>query len=114
MLTFYRIAPASTGGSAITVYKVTANPGGKSVTVDSSTVTATFTDLTNGAYYSFTVVATNSVGDGATSTPSSLVQPATVPGAPTNVYAIAGDAQATVTWSAPEYTGGATTTAYKV
>jgi hypothetical protein len=107
-------APASNGGSVITAYKVTASPGGRTITVNGSILTATFKTLINGVYYTFTVVATNSVGDGSPSTPSSLVQAAAIPGAPTNVYAIAGNAQSTVTWSAPASTGGAAITSYKV
>ena len=39
---------------------------------------------------------------------------ATVPGAPTNVRAAAGDAQATVTWLAPRKDGGAAISSYRV
>ena len=38
----------------------------------------------------------------------------TAPGAPTNVRATAGDAQATVTWQAPKKNGGAAITGYRV
>ena len=107
-------APASTGGAAITSYKVTANPGGQTVTVGGSKLTATFTGLTNGTSYTFTVVATNGVGDGAPSTPSSVVQPVTVPGAPTSVSVTVENGQATVTWSAPSSDGGSSIMVYIV
>lgn len=38
----------------------------------------------------------------------------TVPGAPTNVRATAGDAQATVTWQAPRKDGGSAITSYRI
>ncbi|MFN8016713.1 MAG: DUF4214 domain-containing protein [Acidimicrobiales bacterium] len=41
-------------------------------------------------------------------------QPPTVPGAPTNVTATAGNAKATVSWSAPADNGGTPITGYKV
>jgi hypothetical protein len=107
-------APASNEGSEITAYTVTANPGGQTITVNGSTLTATFTNLIDRAYYRFTVVATNSVGESAQSTQSNIVKPAAVLGAPTNVYAIAGNAQATVSWSAPAFNGGSEITGYKV
>ena len=43
-----------------------------------------------------------------------VAQPATVPGAPTAVTATAGNASATVTWSAPSITGGSAITSYTV
>ncbi|WP_331346572.1 beta strand repeat-containing protein [Cellvibrio sp. UBA7661] len=66
-------APASNGGSAITGYTVTANPGGATVNGAGSPVT--FTGLTNGTAYTFTVAATNSVGTGAASGSSNAVTP---------------------------------------
>ena len=76
----------------------------------------TVTGLTNGTSYTFTVTATNGVGTGPASGASNSVVPATVtvPGAPTGVSAVAGDAQATVSFSAPVSNGGSPITSYTV
>ncbi|HEV2953117.1 MAG TPA: fibronectin type III domain-containing protein, partial [Candidatus Dormibacteraeota bacterium] len=108
--------PSSNGGATITSYKVTSS-GGQSTTTNGTTTSAVVTGLTNGTAYTFTVTATNSVGTGPASAQSNSVTPvnqATVPGAPLNVVASAGNAQATVTWSPPTSNGGATITSYKV
>jgi len=107
-------APATDGGSPITSYTVTSNPGAKTATVGGSARTATLTDLTNGTTYTFTVTATNGVGTGPASVPSSAVTPRSVPGAPTNVTATAGNTSATVSWTAPDDNGGAPVTSYVV
>ena len=66
-------AAPETGGYPITEYTVTANPGG-SVCV-SVALTCTFTGLTNGTSYTFTVSATNEMGVGLASNPSPAVTP---------------------------------------
>ncbi|HUX82109.1 MAG TPA: fibronectin type III domain-containing protein [Halothiobacillus sp.] len=67
-------APASNGNSAITSYTVTSNSGGFSATGTASPITVT--GLTNGTSYTFTVVATNAVGNSAASAASNSVTPA--------------------------------------
>jgi len=73
-------APSSTGGSAITGYKVeqTVDAGTTWTTATANTastaVTATYSDLTSGASYSFRVSAINAVGTGSASTASTAVQ----------------------------------------
>ena len=70
-------APTSNGGAAITGYTVTASPGG--LTCSATSVTScTVTGLSNGTSYTFTVIATNSVGNSASSRASSAVTPASV------------------------------------
>jgi len=102
--------PISTGGSVITGYTVTSSPAGFTCTV--TTTSCTFSGLTNGTLYTFSVVATNAVGDGPAG--SASVTPATLPTAPTAVSALGGNATATLTWSAPTSDGGAALTGYTV
>jgi hypothetical protein len=114
-------APAATGGSPITGYKVTPYAGTTPMATRTFTTTATtqaITGLTNGTAYTFRVQAVNAVGTGPESAPSAAVTPSapatTVPGAPTGVTATAGNGQASVTWTAPTATGGSPITGYKV
>ena len=102
--------PITSGGSVITGYTVSSVPAGFTCTV--TTTSCTFSGLTNGTRYTFSVVATNAVGDGLPGTGS--VTPATVPTAPTNVTAVGGNATAIVTWSPPTSDGGAALTSYVV
>ncbi|MDP6077895.1 MAG: fibronectin type III domain-containing protein [Acidimicrobiales bacterium] len=73
-------APSSDGGSAITGYTVTASPGGATATWSSGALAATVTGLTNGTSYTFTVIATNSIGNGAASSASNAVTPTPLTG----------------------------------
>ena len=113
-------APASDGGSAVTGYTVVASDsttpadGGETCSWTAGPLSCTVTGLTNGDTYSFTVRATNSVGLGPSSPDSNPVTPATVPGAPSSVSATGGDADATVTWTAPASDGGSAVTGYRV
>jgi uncharacterized protein (TIGR02145 family) len=105
-------APANNGGSAITGYIVTSNPGNFTGTGSASPITVT--GLTNGTAYTFTVIATNANGNSPASAASNSVTPASVPGAPTSVTAAEGDAQVTVTFTAPVSNGGSAITGYTV
>jgi 5'-nucleotidase len=109
-------APTADGGAPITGYTVAAAPGGATCTTTGA-LTCTVTGLTNGTAHTFTVVATNGVGNSAASEPSNSVTPTaptTVPGAPTGVSAVPGDRRLTVSWTAPASTGGAAITDYVV
>jgi len=105
-------APASDGGSAIISYTVTSTPG--SITATGATSPITVTGLTNGTGYTFTVTALNGVGTSAPSAASNRVVPGRVPGAPTIGTATAGNAQATVTFTAPAANGTPAITSYTV
>ena len=66
-------APTDTGGSPITGYTVTSNPGNKTGAGTGSPIVVT--GLTNGTPYTFTVVAANIAGPGPASAPSNSVTP---------------------------------------
>jgi hypothetical protein len=110
----------SNGGSPITSYTITPYIGSTAqpptvITGTPPATTANITGLANGTAYTFTVTATNGVGTGPASAASAAVTPAapTVPAAPTGVTATAGNASATVSWTAPA-NGGSPITSYTV
>jgi RHS repeat-associated protein len=107
---------ALNGGSTITQYVITASPGGATATVtgNPAATTGLVTGLTNGSPYTFTVLATNALGTGVTSAASPAVTPIGTPGAPTGANAVAGNAQATVNWTAPASNGGSAITSYTI
>ncbi|MHB8220885.1 MAG: fibronectin type III domain-containing protein [Acidimicrobiales bacterium] len=105
------------GGSAISLYTVTASGTGsgtgKTCTTTGAT-SCTVTGLTNGTSYTFKVVAKNTVGTGPASPASTSVTPATVPGAPRTLASSASAVSITVTWAAPLSSGGAALRSYEV
>jgi parallel beta-helix repeat protein/surface protein len=69
-------APVSDGGSAITGYTVTSSPaGGTDSQAGTTALTHTITGLTNGTPYTFTVTATNAIGESLASAASNEVTP---------------------------------------
>lgn len=106
-------APTDNGGSTVTEYVITSSPGGLTCTTTNPTTGCEITGLTNGTAYTFTAVAKNSVGNSASSTPSAAVTPLGKPSTPTNVVASAGNASASVSFTAPN-TGGSPITSYQV
>jgi FtsP/CotA-like multicopper oxidase with cupredoxin domain/fibronectin type 3 domain-containing protein len=105
-------APASNGGSPVTVYTVTSTPGGITATGKSSPIV--ITGLVNGTAYTFTLTATNAAGTGPASSPSASVTPAGPPGAPTIGTVTPRNGQAVVAFTAPASTGGSTIIRYTV
>jgi DNA-binding beta-propeller fold protein YncE len=108
-------APTASGGAAITGYRVTSSPGGRTCTT-TGVLSCTVTGLAPGTSYTFTVEAENSYGFSlASDASSSVTTPSTVPGAPTGVSATdAANGQSVVSWTAPADTGGASITGYTV
>jgi hypothetical protein len=98
------VAPASNGGSPITSYTVTANPGGHTCTRPAAPLTCTVSGLTNGTSYQFSVAATNVAGAGPSSGPTAAVVVGT-PVAPSGVAAVPGNGSMTVKWLAPNANG---------
>lgn len=82
-------------------------------TVAGSVYSYAATGLTNGTTYYFVVKAINPGGDSPNSSEVSAM-PLTVPGAPTNVSASAGNGQTTITFTAPSDNGGSPITGYVV
>jgi uncharacterized repeat protein (TIGR02543 family) len=111
-------APLDSRGSDVTGYTVTAYTSGNvaagTCTSVAPTETCVVTGLTNGTPYTFKVTATNGIGTSAQSTASSAATPSTVPNAPTGVTVASGDAQVTVSFTAPTNNGGSSVTGYTV
>lgn len=110
-------APASNGGATITSYTAVSSPEGITGTLSQSgSGTITINGLTSSTPYTFTVYATNSVGNSPSSAPSNQITTAavaTIPGVPTiGVATSTGSTTATVSYTAPSNNGGATITSY--
>lgn len=103
--------PASNGGSPITGYTVTSNPGAITCT-SPSTTSCIVTGLTAGTSYTFTVTATNAIGTSPASAASSAVIVLGAPSAPATVTATRGDKTVTATWTAAA-ANGSTITGYR-
>jgi hypothetical protein len=90
--------PANDGGSTLTSYSITTSPGGTVQTVPANYGgQLDVTGLTDGTTYTFSIVATNSVGNSSAAV-SNPVRPGTQQ-APYNPFATAGVGSATVTWN---------------
>jgi hypothetical protein len=108
-------APASNGGAAISTYTVSSTPG--NIVASAGTSPITITGLTPATAYTFTVKATNYVGESIASQPTvSITTDATdvyVPGAPTvGTGTKTGSTTATLAFTAPASNGGAAILGY--
>ena len=107
-------APASNGGSAITSYTATSIPGGLIGTIEQAgSGTIEVSGLNPATSYTFTVVASNVVGDSVASAVSQSVTTNGVPGAPIIGKATAtGSKKASVSFTAPASNGGSAINTY--
>lgn len=108
-------APSSSGGVAVTGYKVyqSTDDSSYSEVATPSGTSQTITSLTNGTQYYFKVAAVNAVGTGSL-TSSVNATPATTPTAPQSFTGSAGDTEVSLSWAAPSSNGGSAVTGYKV
>jgi predicted RNA-binding protein with TRAM domain len=110
--------PLSTGaaltGYTVTAYLASIGVAVAQVTVSAGTTSATFTGLSNGAAYTFTVSAGSTSGSGPESARSNAVTPGTPPLAPSNLRATAGGSVVTLTWTPPASDGGLAIIGYTV
>ena len=99
-------APENGTAAEVTGYVATAGNEVSTCAVDATQNSCVITGLANGTSTTVAVVAQNTYGVGASSSPSSPFTPAAVPGAPRNVTSTSGDGTAMVSWIAPSDNGG--------
>ena len=104
-------APVSDGGSPLTGYVVTTNSG-TCVRANALATSCVISQLTPGTNLTVSVVAENAVGQSIAAT-SSMTTPM-APGIPTITYVTATTTTATISWTAPQVTGGRAIVAYSV
>jgi fibronectin type III domain protein len=104
-------SPAFAGGSSISGYTVTSDPGRKTCT-SAAAKQCTLAGLANGTTYTFTVVAENNAGSGPASMPSNPVTPAGPPPAPRDLVTKALKRGVRVSWSPPSTDNGSPVTSY--
>ncbi|NDO90722.1 fibronectin type III domain-containing protein, partial [Cellulosimicrobium composti] len=93
--------PPNNNGADITGYTVRSQNGYEKAC---GTTTCTLDGLTNNVEYTFTVFATNAVGDGPASPPSAVARPDEKPDPPAAPTLEFGDQSLTVTWTNKTYT----------
>ena len=104
--------PSDNGGSDLTGYQMRGGLQTTWVSIpETETGPASFSSLENGQEYTFEVRAVNANGEGDIA--SVKATPLDAPSAPRNLAASPGDAQVTLTWSAPSDDGGTDVTSYE-
>jgi hypothetical protein len=88
-------------------YTIVSEPA--TTTLTSTGPSVTFTGLTNGTSYTFSVSATNKYGTSQFSQASSAVLSAGAPGAPTGITGTVASQQVSLSWTAPSNNGSAIT-----
>ncbi|MEU7839274.1 fibronectin type III domain-containing protein [Nonomuraea sp. NPDC049129] len=108
--------PAVDGGSAITGYTVTVQPGGRSIDIAPDTTLTSVTGLANGTAYTVSVVARNAAGASAPSTAKPATPAASVPpGPPDHLRAsLPASGSVQLIWEPPAVTGTSPVTGYTV
>ncbi|WP_196810853.1 Ig-like domain-containing protein [Arthrobacter sp. 35W] len=99
-------SPPQNNGSPITGYTVKDSKG---ASTPCPATTCTISGLVNDVEYTFTVTATNGVGESDASAASATARPDNRPEAPAAPTLVFGDKQITVNWTAPVNTGSAIT-----
>ncbi|NHC46808.1 OmpA family protein [Motilibacter aurantiacus] len=107
------VPPASNGGSPVTGYTVTAQPGNHTVTLGAEGGAATIPGLKNGTAYTLVVTATNTAGVSTTST-AAVATPLTVAGTAKVTVAAKTDSAVAVRIAGPANDGGSDVTGYVV
>lgn len=108
------LPPVNDGGSPITGYSATADPGGNTCTTTGD-LSCDITGLDNGTRYTITVTASNTAGTSPASDPVTVIPVTSLspPGAVQALQATPGRRMITVTWKAPTDLGGATAVTYQ-
>lgn len=106
-------APADNGSSsAVSQYTATSSPGG--ITATSATPVINVTGLSAATSYTFTVTATNAIGTGPASTPSTPTSTWSIPDAPSSCVASLLPGKAASVSFVPGLNGGSVITGYTV
>ncbi|MEO3832051.1 fibronectin type III domain-containing protein [Nonomuraea sp. B10E8] len=107
-------APPPSGGAAVATYRITVQPGDRSVEVAGDLTTTVVEKLDNGTEYTFTLVAVNGNGAGESSLPARATpRPGQAPLPPIITRTVVGDGRLTLHWL-PAGDGGAALTGYRL
>ncbi|UCE74687.1 MAG: fibronectin type III domain-containing protein, partial [Methanomassiliicoccales archaeon] len=108
--------PSDDGGSTITKYRIYRGTNPSQITYPITVGNVyTYTDkyLINGQTYYYKVSAVNGAGEGSKSN-ETIATPVTVPSAPLDLVAIAGNGQISLSWLTPSSDGGLPIIGYKI